>query len=281
MLKSNTLERLFMALNQKIKKLHRILQATDSAVVAFSGGVDSTFLSQIAKEVLKGKSLAVTVDTPLLSQKEKQYAVQLARRLKLKHLVKKVELPAKVMANPIDRCYKCKKEIFSCLLDFARRNGYAAVIEGSNHDDLKDYRPGQKALKELKIRSPLQEAGFTKAEIRSLSKRVRLETWNKPSNPCLATRVVYGERITPTKLKKIAVAENFLNSLGFNPVRVRLHGEVGRIEVDQEGILEILKKSDRITKKLKSLGFPFVCVDLSGYRSGSMNEGLLWTSKKS
>lgn len=268
------------AADKKLKKLRLLLKNMGSAVIAFSGGVDSTFLAKVARETLKDKVIAVTVETPFLSKEEKRSARDMAKRIGIKHLVVGSDLPEEVMANGPDRCYECKKTIFAHLRDIAEEKGYNGVIEGSNADDSRDYRPGKVALRELKIHSPLLAAGLTKADIRGLSKLKGLETWDKPSCSCLATRIPYGETITVARLGSIDAAESFLKKLGFGQLRFRLHGDVGRIEVPKEKIPALVSKSPEIGKKLKALGVKYVCADLEGYRTGSMNEALTWKKRK-
>lgn len=264
----------------KLKELRDIINDIGPAVVAFSGGVDSTFLAKVATGVLKDKLTAVTVVTPFLSAEEAKSAVRMAKKLKVEHLVYGIELTDDVLANREDRCYRCKKAVFTSIRGIAAELGRGEVIEGSNIDDRGDYRPGKKALKELMVLSPLVQAGLTKEDIRLLSKEMGLETWNKPSCSCLATRVPYGEKITLEKLLMIDKAEAFLRTLGFGNVRMRLHGGIGRIEVGPEKLPELLKKKDLVAKKLRSLGIDYICADLEGYRSGSMNEVIRWKRKK-
>ena len=269
-----------MGTDGKLKKLHFILRRIGSAVIAFSGGVDSVLLAKIANDIMGERMLAVTLTSEFFPQREKLQAIRMAKKIKIKHLIRNLRLPGIVMKNTEERCYRCKRTIFSYLSRIARERGYRCVIEGSNLDDLRDFRPGRRAIEELNIRSPLQEAGFTKAEIRSLSQRMGLETWDKSSFSCLATRIAYRERITRQKLKQIEKAELFLNKLGLRNVRFRLHGDIGRIEVVQDKILLLYKNGSKIAKKLKPLGVRYVCLDLEGYRSGSMNEALKWKKKK-
>lgn len=267
-------------LSKKADKLRLILKRIGSAVIAFSGGVDSAFLAKVAVDVLKDKVLAVTMVSALLPGSEKIQAQRLARKIKVRHQFARQRLSPKLLNNPKDRCYHCKKEVFSGLIRIARGKGFSAVIDGSNADDLMDYRPGRKALKELGIRSPLQEAGLTKKDIRLLSKKLGLDTWKKPAMACLGSRFAYGVRFSKKKLMMVEQAEEFLRLLGFSQVRARHHGNLCRIETSEDCIPLILRYRVRIIKKMKSLGFTYVTIDLQGYRMGSMNEGLVWKRKK-
>ena len=252
----------------------------DGALVAFSGGVDSTFLLSVAKDALGAKLLAVTVSFPAVPRSEVEAAKGLARKLKVKHLVVRADGVAamkRFRSNPPDRCYHCKKAILSKLVAIAKKRGFPCILEASNRDDMKDYRPGHKAVKELGARSPLVEAGLSKADIRALSKERGLVTWDKPSAACLASRIPYGETITRAKLASIEEGEAFLVSLGFGACRLRHHGTLARIEVPESEMTKLLKGGLRhkIVEKLKALGFRYVTFDLEGYRSGSMNEALM------
>jgi len=268
------------ALIRKLSRLEKIIARCDGALVAFSGGVDSTFLLSVAKDVLGAELLAVTVSFPAVPRSEVEAAKGLARKLKVKHLVVSADEVAAMKqfrSNPPDRCYHCKKAILSKLVAIAKKRGFPCILEASNRDDMKDYRPGHKAVKELGARSPLVEAGLSKADIRALSKERWLVTWDKPSAACLASRIPYGETITRTKLARIEEGEAFLVSLGFGACRLRHHGTLARIEVPESGMAKLLKGRLRhkIVEKLKALGFRYVTFDLEGYRSGSMNEALM------
>jgi uncharacterized protein len=263
----------------KLERLKTIVARCDGALVAFSGGVDSTFLLSVAKEVLGAKLLAVTVAFPAVPAAEVRKAKALARSLKVRHLVVRADDVIGMelfRANPPDRCYHCKTAILSKLIAIAQALGFPCILEASNKDDVKDYRPGHRAVKELGGKSPLIEAGLTKADIRALSKKRGLPTWNKPSAACLASRIPYGETITKEKLERIEKGEAWLASLGFGAIRLRHHGALARIEVPGGEIPRLASGALRgkVVAKMKALGFRYVTVDLEGYRSGSMNETL-------
>lgn len=266
-------------LNSKIDALYNEIKKLGSIVIAFSGGVDSTFLAATAKKVLGDQVVAVTVCSDSLTFREKADAIAVAKFIDIKHVL----MAAPEFKNPLfiantsDRCYYCKKDRFTKLLDYAKTNGYAYVAEGSNIDDLDDYRPGMKAIKELGvIKSPLLAAGFTKAEIRDMSKALGLPTWNRPSAACLVSRLSYGQRITVNKLKQVEQGEKFLCSLVSGQVRLRHHGDLARIEVDADNIATLAapRNAKVITNVLHKLGFKYVTLDLVGYRMGSMNDSL-------
>jgi len=245
-------------------------------VVAFSGGVDSTLLLKVAKEVLGDNVLAVTALSDTTAQRERDAAIRLARDLGVQHLVVEIsemDVP-EFVRNPPDRCYICKKSRFSGLVKLAQRKGYAFVVDGENADDRDDYRPGIRATRELGVRSPLSEAGLTKNEVRALSKRLGLPTWDKPSYACLASRIPYGSSITREKLEQVDAAEEFIRKLiPSGQVRVRHHGDTARIEVDSGAIPALIKEDVRIrlVEHFKTLGFKFVTLDLAGYSMGSLN----------
>jgi len=259
---------------KKEARLRELLAGCDGAVIAFSGGVDSTYLAKVAHDVLGNKVLMVTAASPALPENELQAAKNIAARYGFPQTcIRTNELENELYcSNPPDRCYYCKREIMEKMWQIAREHGFDCVFDGANVDDAGDFRPGARAAKELGVRSPLQEAGLTKEEIRSLSQKYGLLTWNKPSSACLATRIPYGERITAEKLARVGAAEAYLRTLGIEQVRVRQHQQLARIEVLPEDLPVVLGQKEQITDRLKALGFTYVTVDLQGYRTGSMNE---------
>ena len=267
-----------MAMTEKLAHLKELLREMDGAVVAFSSGVDSTFLLRVAHEVLGTRVIAATIRSHTFPKRELDEAVAFCRAEGVRHEVidsEELDIPG-FAENPPDRCYHCKRELFSKLLAFAYANGLAAVLEGSNLDDDGDYRPGRRAIKELGIRSPLHEAGLSKAEIRALSREMGLPTSDKPSFACLASRFPYGERITAGALERVERAEQWLldAGLGLKQLRVRSHGDLARIEVPRDAIPRLAARAAEIAAALKELGFSYVALDLLGYRTGSMNETL-------
>lgn len=250
----------------------------ESVLIAYSGGVDSSFLLKAARDILGDKVTAVTAASPTYPSYETEAAKKMAERLCVRHLIIKTDefSNSKFTNNLQDRCYWCKKELFLRLAALAKQYKLNYVLDGSNYDDSKDFRPGMKAANEFGVRSPLKEAGFTKKEIRRFSKKFGLPTWNKPSLACLASRFPYGMKITKGNLTKVDKAEKFLRKSGITQVRVRHHGKIVRIEVLKDEIPKLLEQKLRrqILSRFKKFGYSYVTVDLEGYRTGSMNEVL-------
>lgn len=267
-----------MNLEEKFNKLKDILRELGSAAIAYSGGVDSTFLLKVAKDELGDKVIAVTARSSTYPEREFNEAKAFVDQFGAKQIViVSEELEIEGFAqNPVNRCYFCKKELFTKVGQVALEHNKQYVLDGSNFDDLGDYRPGMKAAKELKVVSPLKLAELTKTDIRELSKRLNIPTWNKPSFACLSSRFPYGNEITVEKLSMVEKAEQLLIDLGFRQLRVRHHGDIARIEVAPEERLKFfdLKIMDRVGRELQSFGFKYVTLDILGYRTGSMNEVL-------
>jgi uncharacterized protein len=260
----------------KLGELKRIIGDMESAIIAFSAGVDSTFVAAVAAGVLGERAVAVTGVSPSIPRSEVEEAQALAQRMNIRHILldtSEMDRPGYVENSP-QRCYHCKTELYSLLEDMAARDGFAYVLDGCNMDDLGDHRPGRVAAAEHRVRSPLIEAGLTKQEIRVLSKELGLPTWDKPAMACLSSRIPYGTPVTVEALDQVGAAEAFLRGLGFRQLRVRHHGDVARIEVEAEDLAGVIEHRDRIIRRLKNLGYKYVTLDLSGFRSGSMNDVL-------
>jgi len=263
---------------KKLLRLREVLSSLEAICIAYSGGVDSTFLLRVSKDVLGENVLAVTATSPTYPQRELNEAIESAQKIGVRHLLissNELDIPG-FSENTTNRCYYCKHDLFQKLKAEAEKCGIKAIADGSNYDDTKDYRPGRKAAKELGVRSPLCEAGLTKNEIRYLSKELGLHTWNKPSLACLSSRIPYHEKITEEKLKQVEKAEGILRDMGFTQFRVRHHNDIARLEFipDEMSLLKNAEIRLSIDSALKSLGFKYVTVDLKGYRTGSMNEVL-------
>jgi len=265
-----------MDIHDKFSRLKQRLQEMESVVIAYSGGVDSTFLLKVAHDALGDHAMAVTARSSTYPERELQEATDFTANEGINHVViHSEELDIEGFAsNPVNRCYLCKHELFSKIKDVARQKGMNFVAEGSNLDDLDDYRPGLQAIRELDIVSPLREAGLRKEDIRILSKDLGLSTWAKPAFACLSSRFPYGQRITREKLSMVDQAEQYLLDLGFRQVRVRHHGDMARIEVSASERTRFFEADmmDRVHEKFKTLGFAYTALDLKGYRTGSMNE---------
>jgi uncharacterized protein len=259
----------------KYTNLIAYLRGLGNIAVAFSGGVDSTFLLVAAKEAVKENLVAFTVRAPYIANWEIEESIELCNSLGIHHKIIDAPIPEEIRNNPVDRCYLCKRKIFSTLIEAAGNEGIKYVLDGTNHDDPSDHRPGLKALRELGVISPLLEMKISKAEIREFSKKMGLPTWDKPPYACLLTRLPHGTEIKPDELMRIERGEKYLMDLGYRAVRVRSHGDLARIETDQEIIPDITSRriSQQITAKFREIGFTYVTIDLEGYRTGSFNPG--------
>ena len=265
-------------LELKAAALDTRLASLGSVLVAYSGGVDSAFLAITAARVLGRSALCVTADSPSYPDRHREIALDTARAFALQHeIIRTAEVErAEYRANPANRCYYCKHELYTHLSRLARTRGYAAVVDGSNADDRGDYRPGRQAAREFGVLSPLDEAGLTKAEIRELARRAGLATWDEPASACLSSRIPYHSEVTPEKLRMIEAAERVLRTLGFRVFRVRHHDAIARLELGRDEIAHALEPAvaERIDHELRALGYAHVTVDLRGYRLGSLNEAL-------
>lgn len=264
-------------MSDKLLRLKNIITRHRSAVVAYSGGLDSTFLLKVCRDVLgKDNVLAVTASSSTYPKSEFKEAKRITQIIDSKWMSirsEEIDIPG-FSDNPPDRCYYCKKELFGLLNDIAKKNGYKAVFDGTNKDDLSDHRPGRKAAKELDVKSPLSIAGFTKQDIRRYSKKLNLPTAEKASFACLASRFPYGISITEERLKIVDRAENILRKMGIKQFRVRFHNEIARLEVLPEDFQLIIETRKKIISAMRKIGFTYVTLDLEGYRTGSMNINL-------
>ncbi len=273
-----------MEVEEKLSKLKVIVSKLESVVVAFSGGVDSTLVAKVCYDTLKDNSMAVTARSETYPDFEFKESQELAREIGIKHMVVDTsELAIEGFANnPPERCYFCKTELFGKLKEIAKEHGFLNVADGANSDDTQEFRPGLKASKELNIRSPLKEAGLAKEDIRKVSKLLDLPNWNKPAYACLSSRFPYGQSITEEKISMVSKAEKYLRDLGLIQFRVRHHETIARIEVLPEDIHTLTNSpaKEDLTARFKEIGFTYVTLDLTGYRSGSMNEVLSETELK-
>jgi uncharacterized protein len=261
-------------LDRKLMELERNLRSLGKVAVAFSAGVDSTLLLAVAKKVLGEDVVALTVSTELQPPHEIEMAKDIAQGLGVRHLIIHLQIlnNPQIAKNPKDRCYLCKKSVLAAILRSAKEKGFLVVVDGTNWDDANSTRPGLLALKDLGVRSPLAEAGLTKAEVRAASALLELPTKDKPSNPCLATRIPFDSPLTVEKLRMVDRAEAGLRELGFGDSRVRHHGDIARIEVPVARFFDVLDKRSQIVESIKEAGFIYATLDLQGYRSGSMEE---------
>ena len=265
-----------MEINQKLDNLRSRLLELEKVAIAYSGGVDSNFLLKVAKDTLGDKVIAVTLHAMMHSDREIEEAINYAKEFEVEHIVVSIDnfKVEKFIENNSDRCYHCKREVFKTVKEVASNHNIKYILDGTNLDDLGDFRPGLKALEELDIISPLKECELTKEDIRELSKKMNLNTYNKPAFACLATRIPYGTKITKELLKKIEKSEEYLVSIGFNQFRVRAHNDIARIEVGKDEIHKFFIEDllNKTENKLKEIGFKYVTLDMAGYEMGSMNK---------
>lgn len=268
-----------MMIDTKLIQLRQLFLEMDKALIAYSGGIDSTLVAKIAYDILGDRTLAITAVSPSLLPEELEEAKLQAKEIGIKHeliITEEMNNPD-YTSNPINRCYFCKSELHDKLKPIALERGYSYVIDGVNADDLKDYRPGIQAAKERKVRSPLAEVGITKIEVREIAQKLGLTCWDKPSQPCLSSRFPYGEEITVSKLQRVGRAEIYLRNLGYSNLRVRSQEDTAKIELLPSDIQNFVLKNDlkQLVKDFQKLGFLYVTLDLEGYTSGKLNQQLL------
>jgi uncharacterized protein len=266
------------AFDAKLDRMRALFAPMRSVIVAFSGGVDSTFVLKVAYDTIGDRVLALTTTSPTMPDEDRQSALAMAQLIGARHLIvesNELEIPG-YSANPINRCYLCKHNLFTVCEAKAAEFDIDEIVDGLNLDDLHDYRPGMQAASEKRVRHPLVEAELSKAEIRELSHAMGLPTWDRPASPCLSSRFPYGTTITPEGLAKVAAGERLLHSIGFKVARVRFHGDVARLELEPSEIARIFEPQlrDTVDREFKRIGFRFVAIDLKGFRSGSLNEGV-------
>jgi uncharacterized protein len=266
------------AVQSKLDHLRAIFAPMGNVIVAFSGGVDSTFVLRVAHDTIGDRVLALTTTSPTMPDQDRLSALEMAARIGARHLIiesNELAIPGYAQ-NPLNRCYLCKHNLFTVCEAKAHELGIETIVDGLNLDDLHDYRPGIKAASELRVRHPLVEAAMSKAEVREFSRALDLPTWDRPASPCLSSRFPYGTTITEENLRMVEQSEQLLHENGFKVARVRYHGEIARLEVEAHEIPRLLDPAirDRVDAELKRIGFRFVTVDLKGFRSGSLNEGI-------